>query len=290
MPDFFWIIFQLNRHLLNSLFSISANTLLHFGQKKKLTIGMFAALHTYGRQLNFNCHIHLSLSALGLTDHGELKKFSFPFKSLMSMWRYGVIDLLRQNFGQLILPDYLFDNIKSYEDWSEYLDVQYNRNWQVHIAKKTSHKKHTQNYLGSYLKKPPIASSRLKAFHNEQITIEYHDHRDNRNKRLTLSQRELLFRLLSHIPEKHFKMIRYFGYLSNRLRGKLLPTVHRQLGQSVPILIALTYAAMMKGMLRVDPFECILCGCRMVFNHFEAGNALKVLMANVDNLVLQKPI
>ena len=290
MPDVFWEVFKLNRQLLNSLFSIAANTLLYFSKKKKLTIGMFVALHTYGRQLNFNCHIHLSLAATALNEHGDLKTFNFPFKSLMGMWRYGIITLLRQNFDLLILPEYLSDEIKGYQDWTRYLDGQYIRTWQVHIAKKTSHKKHTQNYLGSYLKKPPIAASRLKAFHNEDITIEYHDHRDNRKKALVLSQKELLLRLLSHIPEKFFKMIRYFGYLSNRRRGELLPKVHRQLGQRIAVLTRLSYAAMMKGLLRVDPFKCILCGGRVVFNHFEAGMGLRKLVLNVKMLVLQKQI
>jgi hypothetical protein len=162
----------------------------------------------------------------------------------MAMWRYGVIDLLRQNFESLILPEHLSDKISDYQDWTRYLDGQCNRFWQVDIAKKKSHKKHTKNYLASYLKKPPIAASRLKDFHNENITIEYHDHRDNRKKALILRQKELLLRLLSHIPEKFFKMIRYFGYLSNRRRGELLPKVHKQLGQEVPDLIPLIPSAL----------------------------------------------
>jgi hypothetical protein len=189
MPDVFWDVFKLNRKLLNSLFSIAANTLNHFAKKKKLTIGLFVALHTYGRQLNFNCHIHLSLAEFALNQYGDLKKFNFPFKELMAMWRYGVIDLLRQKFDSLILPEHLSDKISDYQDWNKYLDGQYNRFWQVDIAKKTSHKKHTQNHLGSYLKKPPIAASRLKEFHNEEITIEYHDHRDNRKKHLFLARK-----------------------------------------------------------------------------------------------------
>ncbi|MCP4485487.1 MAG: transposase [Flavobacteriaceae bacterium] len=167
MPDVFWEIFKFNRQFLNNLFSLAADTLLHFADIKKLTIGMFVALHTYGRQLNFNCHIHLSLAEFGINKHGDLKNFSFPFQKLMGMWRYGVINLLRQNFELLTLPTHLSKKITNYQDWTRFLNGQYNRSWQVHIAKKTSHKKHTQNYLGSYIKKPPIAASRLKNIHNE---------------------------------------------------------------------------------------------------------------------------
>ncbi|WP_171543420.1 transposase, partial [Shigella flexneri] len=38
----------------------------------------------------------------------------------------------------------------------------------------------------------------------------------------TLTQRELVARLKQHIPEKFFKMVRYFGFLANRVCGEKL--------------------------------------------------------------------
>ncbi|RMV80011.1 transposase protein [Pseudomonas caricapapayae] len=35
----------------------------------------------------------------------------------------------------------------------------------------------------------------------------------------TLSQADMLRRVVQHIPEKHFRMIRYFGFLANRVYG-----------------------------------------------------------------------
>lgn len=48
-------------------------------------------------------------------------------------------------------------------------------------------------------------------------------------KQQTLSQEEMLGRYISHIPAKHFKMVRYYGFLSNRKRGELLPKVYEAL-------------------------------------------------------------
>ena len=132
MPDVFWVIFKLNRQLLGSLFAIAAEGLLSFAKKKQLTIGFFAALHTYGRSLNFNTHIHLSLAEYGLNQHNDLKRFSFRFAALMPMWRWGVIRLLRQHYSDLVLPDTLTETIKDASDWSRYLDQQYRRYWNVH--------------------------------------------------------------------------------------------------------------------------------------------------------------
>ena len=33
-------------------------------------------------------------------------------------------------------------------------------------------------------------------------------------------------RLIRHIPDRNFKMIRYYGFLSNRTRGEKLPLVY----------------------------------------------------------------
>ncbi|MBB1466571.1 hypothetical protein H5300_25570, partial [Vibrio sp. SG41-7] len=35
------------------------------------------------------------------------------------------------------------------------------------------------------------------------------------------------------------------------------------------------YAAMLKGYVKVDPFECILCGHRLTFLRFRAGAAVR---------------
>ena len=290
MPDVFWPIFELNRWLLGALFSIAARSLLQQAKNKKLTIGIFSALHTYGRQLNFNCHIHLSLAELALNMHGYLKKFSFKFASLMRQWRYEIIKLLRDNYEQLILPPELVDKCTDIVSWNNFLDAQYNRHWNVNIAKKTSHKKHTSRYFGSYIKKPPIAASKLKEYIDGGVIFTYLDHNSKKYKDLTLSQEDMMLRVLSHVPEKNFKMIRYYGFLSTRKRGELLPWIYKKLGQEMAEPKNFSFAAMMKSFLKVDPFECILCGSRMVFTGFTAGLKLGQLANAIKNVTLQRPV
>nr|ULG13462.1 IS91 family transposase [Serratia proteamaculans] len=52
MPDKLWPAFANNWPLLNKLFACAANTLLKWAKKLDIEIGLFVALHTYGRQLN----------------------------------------------------------------------------------------------------------------------------------------------------------------------------------------------------------------------------------------------
>lgn len=288
MPDLFWGIFKLNRWLLNGLFTIAAGTLLTHGKNKGLILGIFTALHTYGRQLNFNCHIHLSVAKFGVNKHGDLRVFTFPFSTIMDQWRYGVIKLLRDNFDKLILPDELQDAGKNLKAWNRFLDSQYNRRWNVDIAKKTTHKSHTAKYLGAYIKKPPISASRLTHYHGGEVSFIYLDHRTKAHKRKTLDQQEMVERILSHVPERHFKMIRYYGFLANRIRSTLLPLIYQRLGQEKRNPFLPTFASMMKAFRKVDPFECILCGSRMVLCEFIAGLRLWQLVHFIKDIACQR--
>ena len=71
MPDKLWLLFANNWPLLNQLFSCAANTLLKWTKKLGVEMGLFVALHTYGRQLNRHPHIHLSVTRGGIyLKHG----------------------------------------------------------------------------------------------------------------------------------------------------------------------------------------------------------------------------
>ena len=62
------------------------------------------------------------------------------------------------------------------------------------------------------------------------MTFDYLNRRNGRTESRVLSPEALKDRMIEHIPDKHFKMIRYFGFLSNRRRGEMLPKVYDALG------------------------------------------------------------
>ncbi|APC95815.1 transposase family protein [Francisella tularensis subsp. novicida] len=51
---------------------------------------------------------------------------------------------------------------------------------------------------------------------------------------------EFLERFIKHIPEKSFRMIRYYGFLSNSIRGKL-PKIYQLLGQKPKVKFDISY-------------------------------------------------
>ncbi len=113
------------------------------------------------------------------------------------------------------------------------------------------------------------------------------DHKTGETATETLTQRELVARLKQHIPEKFFKMVRYFGFLANRVCGEKLPQVYRALGMDKPEPVAkVCYAQMVKQFLSRDPFECVLCGCRMVYRRAIAGLNVSGLKKNARDISL----
>ena len=137
------------------------------------------------------------------------------------------------------------------------------------------------NYLGRYLKRPPISASRLRHYSGGTVAFKYLDHRDGTHKTKTLTQEDMILRYVSPIPQHHFKMVRYYGFLSNRKRGRLLPLVYlalekKSLKQAEP----LTYAKQYKGLTGNDPYQCVLCGGRMKFTGFMKGPKNDELLDN----------
>lgn len=86
-------------------------------------------------------------------------------------------------------------------------------------------------------------------------------------------------------------MVRYFGCLANRVCGEKLPQVYRDLGMDKPGAVAkVCYAQMVKQFLSRNPFECVLCGSRMVYRRAIAGLNVSGLKKNAWDICLLRYI
>nr|WP_261082643.1 MULTISPECIES: transposase [Serratia]ULG12257.1 hypothetical protein Diarrp_00126 [Serratia entomophila] len=90
----------------------------------------------------------------------------------------------------------------------------------MNFAKKTRGAWRSVKYLARYLKRPPVAASQLRHYRGGAVVHQYYDHRTQQHKRQKISQEEMLQRYVSHIPARHFKMVRYYGFLANRKRAR----------------------------------------------------------------------
>nr|WP_269154113.1 transposase [Serratia bockelmannii] len=65
-------------------------------------VGIFCALHTYGRQLNQHPHIHVSVTCDGFDiKHNIWRALFFKKKEVKTIWCNAVIYLLRDNYAHM---------------------------------------------------------------------------------------------------------------------------------------------------------------------------------------------
>ena len=67
MPGQFWDFFWVNRYLMNKIPIIAANIIKKLSKQKGCLPGIFLAIHTFGRDLKRNIHLHLSTTIGGLS-------------------------------------------------------------------------------------------------------------------------------------------------------------------------------------------------------------------------------
>ena len=81
-------------------------------------------------------------------------------------------------------------------------------------------------YISRYLGRPVIATSRIDSYDGENVTFHYNKHEDNSYVKKSVSVMDFISLLIQHIPEKYFKMTRYYGlYARHRKSDETLRKV-----------------------------------------------------------------
>lgn len=286
LREFFW----LNRQLLNHIAKIPALIVTDYAKKKKLIPGIFMAIHTFGRDLKTNVHFHLSTTSGGLSfDHSQwVDKFYINHQHLKNRWKYLVITTLRNLYknNNLVLPPTLA-SITTYQSFNSWLNLLYQKNWVVHLQKTSANHRKNIKYLGLYLKRPPMAETRIIKYDGNLVSFLFFDHHDKQRKITTISVEEFIARLIRHIPDSNFRMIRYYNWLSNFHRSSLLPKVFQLLQLAYQKIKKVTYASLFIAAFNWDPLQCTKCESFMAFESAEYHSRKPILMHH-QKLATQK--
>ena len=273
MPEELWNFFWLNRHLMNRIPLIAASIIKNWAHKKGFLPGIFLACHTFGRDLKKNIHIHPRLNdvvgqvstttgGLSFSYDTWINGAYFYHQSLKNTWRYKIISLLREEFkkGKLALPSHL-QHGTSYTTFNSWTSQFYEKTWVIHLNTQSNNMKNNVDYLGKYLKRPPIGETRIKHYDGKTVAYEYLDHYTDTKEIMTLPVLDFIARLICHIPDKNFRNIRYYGFLSNRLRGKLLPIVYKLLNSKnlITTKVYIPWRNMIQDSFKYDPLKCPIC-------------------------------
>ena len=86
-------------------------------------------------------------------------------------------------------------------------------------------------YVVRYTGRPVMAQSRLLNYDGENVTFYYQLHEDNKRIEETISAFDFIKRLIIHIPDTQFRMIRYYGIYSkkHKFHDKMIMMFNKQL-------------------------------------------------------------
>lgn len=252
--------FAEERSLLGLLFTAVQQTMLRLFHKdnktEKFTPGFICVLHTFGRDLKWNPHIHCLVSEGGVGKSGKWRgKSHFNYTFLRNAFRTVLLNLMQQKLGSS------FKKVKArcYRE--------HKHGFYVYAKPNKCKPKEVLKYIGRYLGRPVIATSRIINYDGNFVTFKYNRHEDNKLVFEKLPVMDFIKRLIRHIPEKHFKMVRYYGiYARHRESDKNLCKAIPEFKQS--FYLSLTkWRNSIAYSFGYDPLKCS-CGNHMTLLEF----------------------
>lgn len=206
-----------------ALFSVCRDVLLELMADTRyhgVVPGIVMALHTWGRQLNLHPHMHCLLTGGGLTADREWQEtgsFLLPIRVVKALYRGKFQARIKAAYdaGELQLPPDMTP-----EKFEAQHKAAYRKEWSVRIEEQYAHGKGVMLYLSRYLKGGPLNPKQVVYCGCDAIKFSYKDHRDQRQKVLSLTPGEFLRRLLLHVPVPGVHMVRHYGLYASASRDK----------------------------------------------------------------------
>ncbi len=250
--------FLQDRSLLNCLFHAVTSVVLRMFYKqnksKNFTPGFIMVLHTFGRDLKWNPHIHCLITEDGYSHDGFWKGVHhFNYTFLRNAFRTALLNEMETILG----PSFKKVKAKCY--------TEHKQGFYVYAKPNKCDPNAVTKYIGRYLGRPVIATSRIDKYDGGQVTFHYNRHEDDTYVVETIPAMEFIQRLIRHIPEKHSKMIRYGGlYARHRdIDQKLYHAISKE---AHPIYRSFNqWRTAILGPFGYDPLECPDCKHKMVF-------------------------
>lgn len=223
--------------------------------KTEYTPGFFAFLHTFGRDLKWNPHIHVLIAEIKLGGDMVYKDWNyFDYNALSKRFQKILLDLISKKLG------------KSFDSLKTKLYKKYNKGFYVYAEpKKFPNFKTGVEYVTRYCGRCAISENRILNYDGTNVTFCYNDHKDNEYHEITVTAIEFIKILLRHLIPYNFKIIRYYGFYRKKHQNhdKMVKMI-----DEAKINIRKQFLKHRMCLLRffnTDPYCCPKCGTLMKY-------------------------
>jgi hypothetical protein len=201
-----------------ALFRSVSELLLELGRTHLgAMLGLTMVLHTWTRELHFHPHVHVLVTAGGLSLDGQRfihtrKDFLFPVKVMGRLLRGKMLDTLRKLYRKGVFPELnqaafnrLMASLAAHKSWVVYSKAPFRRS------------QHVLSYLGRYTHRVGIANSRILDVGSDHVTF-----RTRGKQTTTLHPIAFLRRFVQHVLPDGFHKIRHAGLYASAQPDGLL--------------------------------------------------------------------
>ena len=183
--------------------------------KRDVIPGVIGVVHPFGKSLIFNPHVHCIVTEGGYDNQGKfisLGKY-ISYDAFHKKWKYEVLTALKKYLPKEFI-DFLFDKYPN--GFAAYLKPE-----------RIISSKRLAQYIGRYVRHPVIANSRIIAYNKEAVKFYYKDHQEQIHYKIMLAK-DFISAIIQHIPDKNFRLVRYYGAYSRRKKKVIHQSIIRE--------------------------------------------------------------
>ena len=254
------ILFQAVRDTIYSVLNESfkknkKGILKKYTSKVKYSPGFFAFLHTFGRDLKWNPHIHVLIAELKLGNNNSCMDLKFfDYDALSKRFQNILLKLLSKELG------------KSFSKMKNFFYSYYPNGFYVYAEpKKFKDFQSGVEYVTRYCGRVPISENRIVNYDGYNVTFSYINHNDNKYHEVSVCASQFILILLRHLLPSQFKIIRYYGFYRKKhsLHSKMIPLIKRHCRNFRKQL--LKYQISISLAFNRNPYNCPKCDTKMNF-------------------------
>jgi len=251
VPHFIQSLIKYNRTPILNLFSkCAADTIQNWANQRGYEVGMVSFFHSFGSELQFHNHFHFLVTAGGLREDGSwyYTDVKMPGHILMPIFKAKFIAGLKE-----LIRSGLVKTDRNINQLFYQLNNLYHTHWQFYTEKITKHWRSTLLYIVRYAKKMIISEQRIIDIDDKIVTFL----NGKKNVRVceTLS---FIQRILQHIPEKHFKLIKYYGFYAHK-SSKKYEKANKYWNTLKKHVYAISWRDRQRARDKKDPMKCPRC-------------------------------
>lgn len=252
------LLFQAVHIVLDSIihtkFKINKNNILEsYSINKLFKLGFYSFLHTFGRDMKWNPHIHVLIAEkIFNSKTGKSKNVNyFDYDALSKRFQKVLLNLMKDIIPYKIRKQIYNNHKKGFYVYAE--------------PKNFSSLKDGIEYVSRYCGRPCISENRIINYDGNNVTFWYNAHEDESYHEVTVTAYDFITLILRHIIPSQFKTIRSYGFYRKKLpfhdKINLLIKQHARkfrkelLKHELSIIKSFNHS----------PYDCPKCSIRMNF-------------------------